>query len=84
MSGMDGSTQVLGMDGRVVQAGPKHRKFVVRVKWSPCGSFFATASYDGTAELWGLTAPARPAKGSCEAEKEEKEETREQQGVAAQ
>ncbi|EGD82211.1 hypothetical protein PTSG_02882 [Salpingoeca rosetta] len=52
VGGMDGATNVLDMEGNVVQAGPKHRKYVVRVRWSPCGQYFATASYDGTAELW--------------------------------
>lgn len=52
IKGMDGSTKLLDFDGTVIQNGPKHRKYVVRVRWSPCGNYFATASYDRTSELW--------------------------------
>jgi hypothetical protein len=31
----------------------KHAKYVVRAKWSACGQYFATASYDRTVALYG-------------------------------
>jgi COMPASS component SWD3 len=52
---MDGTTFITDLaSGRVLQEGPSHRKYVVRVCWSPDGTHFATASYDKTAALWRL------------------------------
>ena len=50
---MDGTSYVVDNHGEVLQEGPKHKKYVVRCAWSGCGNFFATASYDKTAQLWG-------------------------------
>lgn len=59
---MDGShallnVDALGSDEELVRVYKDHRKFVVRAKWSPDGRFFATASYDHTACLYGPDAP---------------------------
>lgn len=40
--------------GAVLQDWTVHKKYVVRVKWSPCGKYFASAGYDKTCVLFGL------------------------------
>lgn len=40
--------------GDVLQDWEPHKKYVVRVKWSPCGKYFATAGYDKTSNLYGI------------------------------
>lgn len=39
--------------GAVLQDWTAHKKYVVRVKWSSCGKFFASAGYDKTCVLYG-------------------------------
>lgn len=52
-SSMDKSHHIVDfMDGQVIQSFSDHEKYVVRVKWSPDGLWFATASYDRTANLY--------------------------------
>lgn len=46
----------------IFQANP-HSKYVVRARWSACGHYFATASYDRTVQLYGPS-PAAGAAGS--------------------
>ncbi|EGG18376.1 hypothetical protein DFA_03870 [Cavenderia fasciculata] len=59
-SSVDGSTVLLeisndGKDGKVLQQFKNHVKYVVRARWSPCGTKFATCSYDKTLCLYTLS-----------------------------
>eukprot|EP00035_Acanthoeca_spectabilis_P023122 m.447846 g.447846 ORF g.447846 m.447846 type:complete len:426 (+) comp19570_c0_seq1:2116-3393(+) len=57
---MAGGAVVFSLSSRKVVFSPeRHRKYVVRVAWSSCGKFFATASYDNEARLYA----ARPEAG---------------------
>lgn len=40
--------------GDVLQDFGVHKKYVVRVKWSPCGKYFASSAYDKTCVLFGI------------------------------
>eukprot|EP01097_Dermamoeba_algensis_P011671 TRINITY_DN911_c0_g1_i2.p1 TRINITY_DN911_c0_g1~~TRINITY_DN911_c0_g1_i2.p1 ORF type:complete len:125 (+),score=39.13 TRINITY_DN911_c0_g1_i2:626-1000(+) len=45
--GMDGSHHVLDLSSfSVLQSFQDHKKYVVRARWSPDGTSYATASYD--------------------------------------
>eukprot|EP01132_Coremiostelium_polycephalum_P001094 gene1094-1385_t len=56
-SSIDGSHSLLrvGIDGKgeVLQKFNVHKKYVVRIRWSPDGTKFATCSYDKTVSLFG-------------------------------
>ena len=58
-SSMDGTHKLFEISGDpeegqqpIVQKFSDHSKFVVRIRWSPNGRFFATASYDKTCRLY--------------------------------
>lgn len=50
---MDGQVHVFSLvTGEVLQKFTAHQKYCVRVKWSPCGTLLATASYDQSVCLY--------------------------------
>jgi WD40 repeat protein len=66
---MAGGTVVFSIaEKKVVFVPVKHSKYVVRVAWSACGKYFATASYDSEAQIYaavdsdGADATAAPYK----------------------
>lgn len=57
---MDGKVHLADMAcGEELQRLADHQKYCVRVKWSPCGTMLASASYDHTVCLYRRTPPAQ-------------------------
>ena len=51
---MSGKSAVINFtSSEPVFAAQAHTKYVVKVRWSACGRYFATASYDKSARLYG-------------------------------